>query len=62
MTTLVYQHINAQQGPAHQITPKRIQTKVGRPVWRTVCESCDKFVMMAPAVQERRVPAVFPRV
>ena len=61
MTPLVYEHIVPQVGTDHQVTPKRVQTQVGRPMWRTVCESCDKFVMMAPAAQERRVPAVFAR-
>lgn len=53
MTPLVYQHINPQQGPNHQVMPKRIQTKGGRLTWRTVCASCEKFVMMVPAVAGR---------
>ena len=61
MTPLVYQHIVPQVGIDHQVTPKRVQVYGGRPTWRTVCESCEKLVMMAPAVQEPRVPTVFAR-
>jgi hypothetical protein len=61
MTPLVYEHIVPQVGTDHQVAPKRVQTKAGRPTWRTVCESCDKFVMMVPALQAPRVPTVFAR-
>ena len=61
MNQLVYEHVARHVATDHEVTPKRIQTKVGRPMWRTVCESCDKFVMMVPAVQKRRVPGVFAR-
>jgi hypothetical protein len=50
---LVYQHVNPQQGLDHQISPKRILAKGRRPAWRTVCGSCDKFVMMVPEVGAR---------
>ena len=61
MTPLVYQHIVPQVGIDHQVTPKRVLTKGSQPRPRTVCASCEKLVMMAPAVEARRVPAVFAR-
>ena len=62
MTPLVYRHMNPQPAPQHDVVPKRIQTKVGRPpAWRTVCATCEKFVMMVPAAEKRRVPTVFAR-
>ena len=61
MTPLVYQHIVPQQRPDHQVTPTRILTKGRQPRTRTVCAFCEKLVMMAPAIQEPRVPAVFAR-
>jgi hypothetical protein len=55
MTPLVYQHIVPQLGIEHQVTPKRVLTKGHQPRPRTVCASCEKLVMMAPAVVGARL-------
>jgi hypothetical protein len=46
---LIYEHVNS-GGTDHAVTPKRVMGKGSRPMPRTVCAACEKFVMMVPQI------------